>query len=230
MKNIKFILLSVIAVLCGSNVNAQSLKICKTDGTFIMVPYSELDRIVAVNNDEEVTEHEFVDLGLSVKWATCNIGAENAEDHGDYFAWGELATKDSYENSNSVTYNKDVEDFAGNPEFDVAAALWGGSARMPTEAELQELVDSCTWDIIAEEGTNGMLVTGPNGNSIFLPAAGANFGTSVEYGDMFGFYWGSTPYGDLNDRGCCLNFYNFGGQSIFWGYRKDGYSVRPVME
>ena len=229
MKNLKYILLSVIVMLCGSSVNAQSLKIYKNDGSFITVPYSELDSIVAVD-EEKQPEYEFVDLGLSVKWAACNIGAKKPEDYGYYFAWGETETKESYDSDNSVTNKKPVEDFSGNPEYDAASAQWGGAARMPTLAEFQELLDGCTWELSTQNGVSGMLVTGSNGNSIFLPAAGGYTGTSLDLAGQIGFYWSSTPFEENDDRAYLLNIYFFGDHTTFWGYRKLGYSIRPVSD
>ena len=137
MKNIKYILLALIAVFFGSNVNAQSLRIFKKDGSFINVPYAELDSIVAVE------DHEFVDLGLSVKWATCNVGAEKPEDFGYYVAWGETFEKENYDSESSITMGMKLNDISGIPEFDVAAEHWGGTARMPTSDEYWELHNKC---------------------------------------------------------------------------------------
>ena len=126
--------------------------------------------------------HGYVDLGLSVKWATCNVGATSPEDYGDYFAWGETETKSEYTEENSATYGLSISqlesqgyiDGAGNlnPQYDAAAANWGGDWRMPTVAEMWELINNCTWTWTTQNGVSGYNVEGPNGNSIFLPAAG----------------------------------------------------------
>lgn len=229
MKNMKLILLAVVAMLCGSNINAQSLKIYKNDGTTISVPYSELDRIEAVAEEEQVS-HEFVDLGLSVKWATCNIGAESPEEYGDFFAWGEIAPKDSYDGNNSVTNGIPMEDYSGNPEYDAATALWGGSARTPTYLEFEELIAQCSFQWTSQEGVSGMLVTGPNDNTIFLPAAGTYDGSNLSLIDQLGTYWSSTPFEDGDDRAYVIQLYFFGDYSTFWGYRKLGYPIRPVCD
>ena len=122
--------------------------------------------------DEPKDGHEYVDLGLSVKWATCNVGASKPEEYGDYFAWGETSTKEEYTEENSLTYGKKMSDIAGNAQYDAARANWGGSWRMPTEYEWQELIDKCKWEWGKVTGVKVNKVTGPNGNSIFLPAAG----------------------------------------------------------
>lgn len=101
--------------------------------------------------DFEVTEnkingHEYVDLGLpsGLKWATCNVGANSPSEYGDYYAWGETTTKTSYTYENSKTYNKKIGDIGGNASYDAARANWGGTWRMPTKEEFDELLNKCT--------------------------------------------------------------------------------------
>ena len=91
----------------------------------------------------ELNGHEWVDLGLSVRWATCNVGASVPSGYGDYYAWGEIETKMEYTEENSVTYGVELDDISGNPQYDVATANWGEGWRMPTEQELDELTDKC---------------------------------------------------------------------------------------
>ena len=173
---------------------------------------------------------EYVDLGLSVKWATCNIGANSPEEYGDYFSWGETTTKSIYTDVNCTTYGKIMNDIAGNAEYDAARANWGGDWRMPTIGELHELRDNCTWTWKTQDGNNGYKVTGPSGASIFLPAAGYRYGFSLDVDDAgsYGFYWSSTP-GDYYDGA-----YRFGFDSsdLDMDYidRYCGLSVRPVLE
>ena len=174
--------------------------------------------------------HEYVDLGLSVKWATCNVGANKPEDYGYYFAWGETSTKWTYSESNSKTYGKQMYDIKGKSKYDAARANWGGTWRLPTKAEMQELIDKCNWKWMTHNGVKGYKVTGPNGNSIFLPAAGYSYGSSLSYAAIYGGYWSSTSSGYGGDYACELYFYsNFHGmrnysRCIF------GRSVRPVIE
>lgn len=233
MKNIKFMLLSVILMLCGSNVNAQSLKIYKNDGTTITVPYSELDRIETADNEEQ-PKYEYVDLGLSVKWATCNVGAEKPEQFGTYFSWGEIAPKSSYAKDNSVTHEQVMDDFSGNSKYDAARAILGGTYRMPTHMEMEELVNNCTWEWTTLNDVKGMRVTGTNGNSIFLPAAGSYFEDILSYVGEFGTYWSSTPYDEepeyANIGAYRLDFYGNGEYSSWWGFRILGHPIRPVLD
>lgn len=117
---------------------------------------------------------EPVDLGLSVKWAPFNIGAKAASETGDFICWGELTEKQYSHVYNYKWYNAltdeyiEIGDQISNTQYDAAKALWGNGWRLPSEAEIKELVEKCTWT--AE--TYGYTVTGPNGKSIFLPACG----------------------------------------------------------
>ncbi len=114
-----------------------------------------------------------VDLGLSVKWATCNVGANRPGDYGNYYAWGETTTKTEYTESNSKTYRLHMKDIGGNLSYDAATANWGGEWRMPSADEAQELLGYCSWTWSSKDGYNGYQVTSKkNGKSIFLPAEG----------------------------------------------------------
>ncbi len=178
---------------------------------------------------QEINGHEYVDLGLSVKWATCNVGANKPEDYGDYFAWGETNTKSSYTSDNSKTNGKQMNDIKGNSQYDAARANWGGTWRLPTKAELEELKNKCTWRWTTQNGVKGYKVTGPNGNSIFLPAAGYRYGSSLRSAGEYGYYWSSTPY-ESGSNGAYRLYFSSGGQSVGWIGRSYGRSVRPVSE
>ena len=175
-----------------------------------------------------INGHEYVDLGLSVKWATCNIGASSPEGYGDYYAWGETFTKSSYDEEDCATYGKEIGDISGTSR-DVARVKWSGSWRMPTLAEFNELLNKCTWTSTTKGGHNGYKVTGPNGNSIFLPAAGYDTGTSLSLAGEWGSYWGSTPNGD-GTRSSYSLFFDSGDHFTDWLYRDFGHTVRPVTE
>ena len=176
--------------------------------------------------------HEWVDLGLpsGIKWATCNVGASRPEEYGDYFAWGETTTKETYTEANCATYNVSMNDISGNAQYDAATANWGGSWRMPTKNELNELINNCTWTWTTQNGVNGYNVEGPNGNSIFLPAAGDRLGPSLYCAGIYGIYWSSTPY--ENDGGYGAYYFGFENDSHHMARagRYYGQSVRPVLE
>ena len=171
-------------------------------------------------NQESFMEngHEYVDLGLSAKWATCNVGASSPQEYGDYYAWGETETKQYYAMNNykfnKNTHSNDLDDMLltkYNPnhwrrfydkkdqldaEDDVARVRWGGQWRMPSAYEMRELIYDCTWTWTKKKGIEGYKVTGPNGNSIFLPAGGckrdeisgeAVANSIIDY--TYGYYW-----------------------------------------
>ena len=172
--------------------------------------------------------HGYVDLGLSVKWATCNVGATSPEEYGDYFAWGETSPKAEYTEGNSLTYGKDMSDISGI--YDAATANWGGTWRMPTFDELNELRKRCTWTWTTQNGVNGYKVIGPSGASIFLPAAGGRSRSSLYDAGSCGFYWSSTPNdNEEDDEAGRLDFVG-GNQYVNYYSRCYGRSVRPVVE
>ncbi|MGM9866399.1 MAG: hypothetical protein ACI303_00860 [Lepagella sp.] len=180
--------------------------------------------------DGFINDHGYVDLGLSVKWATCNVGANSPSDYGDYYAWGETSTKSSYTEENSSTFGKSMGNIGGNSSYDVARYRWGGSWRMPTKAELEELKTKCTWTWTTQGGHNGYKVTSKiNGKTIFLPATGIRYGTSPDYVGEYGYYWSSTPYEGNTGLAYSLGF-DHSGRDMRWGHRYYGFSVRPVVE
>ncbi|MBR3852469.1 MAG: PEGA domain-containing protein [Fibrobacter sp.] len=178
---------------------------------------------------QKINGHEYVDLGLSVKWATCNVGASKPEDYGNYYAWGETSTKSTYYEINSKTCGKQMNDIKGNSQYDAARANWGGTWRLPTRAELEELKNKCTWRWTTQNGVKGYKVTGPNGNHIFLPATGYRNESSLYYAGEDGYYRSSTPYESFSDLAYYL-YFRSGGQHVSWLYRYYGLSVRPVSE
>lgn len=179
-----------------------------------------------------------VDLGLSVKWACCNVGADSPEDFGGYYAWGETEEKTFYEDptykwldsatGDFIKYNDEDGKTVLDSEDDVAQAMSGNGWRMPTQAEMQELMDKCTWEWTAVNGVNGYKVSG-NGNSIFLPAAGSYNNISIMYQGNRGCYLSSTLFDEDIELGCCLGF-NEKAYYPINDYRTKGHTVRPVME
>ena len=143
--------------------------------------------------DGIINGHEYVDLGLSVKWATCNVGASSPEEYGDYYAWGETETKPLYDEGNSETYNEDILNIE-NTKRDVAHVKWRGTWRMPTRAEMKKLLSHCTWTWTTLNSVNGYKVTGKNGKSIFIPAAGSWEGLSPSSVGSSGRYWSSEAF------------------------------------
>ncbi len=176
-----------------------------------------------------INGHDYVDLGLSVKWATCNVGASSPTGYGDYYAWGEVNTKSDYTESNSRTYGKQMGSICGNSSYDVARYKWGSSWRLPSASEIEELVDNCTWEWTAMNGVNGYKVKSKrNNNYIFLPAAGVKLGYYYVSGSN-GHYWSGSPFGSDPIGAYSLGFHS-GYRCQDHACRSCGYSVRPVAE
>ena len=196
----------------------------------------KINKIMKEENAKRLEElkidgHDYVDLGLpnGLKWATCNVGANSPEEYGYYYAWGEVKTKDTYTEESSATYNKSMSDISGKPTYDVARKKWGSSWRLPTRAEFQELQDKCRWECTTQNGKMGYKVTGPNGNSIFLPAAGYRFLSSLNSSGEIGNYWSSTP-DESNDDNAYKLCFSSSSHFVGWSRRGNGLSVRPVSE
>ena len=202
------------------------------------------------NPDPETSNHEYVDLGMSVKWATCNVGATKPEEYGDYFAWGETQPKDYYDwstykycNGSSTSLTKYCTDsYYGTVDNktqlelsdDAARANWGGSWRMPTDAELTELCEQCTWTWTTQNGVYGYKVTskksGYTNKSIFLPAAGYRYDSSLGSAGSYGIYWSSSLYADKPSSAWSVLFYSGSVDRDNLDPRYFGFSVRPVCQ
>lgn len=191
-----------------------------------------------------------VDMGLSVYWAACNLGADNPEDYGDYYAWGETETKEDYSvetykwcdgdlnkltkyNNNTsfgIVDNKEVLD----PKDDIAHIKLGGKWRMPKVDELNELVftrDSLSykWEWKTLNGHNGWLVTYlVNDNSIFLPAAGTRSETTLYNEGSRGYYWSSSVNSGLSKAALGI-FYSSDDAGPDAMGRYAGRTIRPVV-
>ncbi len=195
---------------------------------------SIFDNQVKKEEPEEVhsiNSHEYVDLGVSVKWATCNVGAVKPEEYGDYFAWGETEPKEEYTEENSIFYgDKTIGNIAGNVQYDAARANWGSSWRLPTIDEMKELLENCKHKWVKQNGVEGRLFTSKkNGKSIFLPAAGFRYGSSLNFAGEYGNYWGATPT-ESGSYSACYLYFSSGDAYWYWRNRGYGCSVRPVTE
>lgn len=171
--------------------------------------------------------HDWVNLGLSVKWATCNVGASTPEDYGDYYAWGDTLTRSDY---SGAFARLGMNDISGNAQYDVACKRWKGTWRMPTKTEFQELIDNCTRKSTTQSGVNGIKLTSKkNGNSIFLPAAGYYDDDRRIWAGDFGRYWSATRNESNTSCAYVLNLVSVFGLASNHTHNH-GYSVRPVCE
>ena len=187
-----------------------------------------------------INGHEYVDLGLSVKWATCNIGAKAPHELGNQYAWGETTPKDNYTINNCQTLevqHRERKSFFGTKTeeviidrkdnfIDTAQANWGGTWRMPTHYEIDELANKCKWEKTTLNDTKVFKVTGPNGNSIYLRDPGhCTIGQEGKRGGTSCF-WSSSPYENM----ACYLFFFSNEHHITADNRYEGRAVRPVSE
>ena len=180
------------------------------------------------------SKHKFVDLGLSVKWATCNVGAETPEAYGDYFAWGEIQSKESYEWETYIyglelkKYNKKDSIIVIDAVDDVATVTWGDDWRIPTKEEQEELINRCKWRWTEQNGVYGYLVMSTiNGNSIFLPAGGHKNKAQINKAGESGFYWSSSLHESSRGSATIMYFYSKKMEQTI-NNRYIGASIRPV--
>ena len=221
----------------------------KKDGSSVQFTIADVDSISFTSPATAAANgHEWVDLGLSVKWATCNVGATKPEEYGNYYAWGETETKTTYNWSTYKWCNGSAETqtkYCTNSDYgtvdnktvldledDAARANWGGAWRMPTDAEWTELRENCEWTWTSDyngTGVAGRIVTSNiNGNSIFLPAAGWRDDGDLDGAGGSGYYWSSSLSSVGPDDAWSAYF---GSDGVLRGsdYRYDGQSVRPVL-
>ncbi len=211
-------------------------------------------KVILPSSSEHILSNgfQYVDLGLSVLWATCNVGASRPELYGDYFAWGEVCPKAEYlwENYkffisgryyddnlilskyNIIESHGDVDNLTCLSLTDDAAnAIMGGRWRIPTLEETKELEEKCTWKWSDLNGVQGVWVTSKiNGNSIFLPGAGYQYSDGPNH-NGFGYYWTSSLYQE--NTGCAHVFSFFQDNKVFsltYAQRAISRTIRPVLD
>lgn len=222
------------AIFFAVSAMAQTMNVHFKNGTKVEFSSENVEYVDFTEkpSDPTLTPGDYVDLGLSVKWATCNLGASKPSEYGNYYAWGETSPKASYSESNYAYYDRSTESLKGIPskiegtEYDAATVNLGSKWRMPSRTEMNELVNNCTWTKSELDGVVGYFVTGKNGNSIFLPAGGCINGTyAFEKGSNLD-YWTSIYYG-IGLSGNPLAYILLGKevstQDVFWGR-----NIRPV--
>jgi hypothetical protein len=189
-------------------------------------------------------------------WATTNIGAENPEDYGYYFWWGDTVgykrenekwvasdgsnSNFSFSSSSKRTYNKNVATLQSEgwitpdgvlaPEHDAAHVHWGGDWRMPTTQELDDLISKCDWTWTTMNGVNGYVVRGRGeyaSNSIFLPCAGDGYETLLSDAGSYGLYWSSVPHSGYYNS--CYLYFDSRSHDTGYYPRYYGRSVRPLQ-
>ena len=220
-------------VLCSFTGLSQTMNIHYKNGQTVEYNMDNIDFVEFTErkqNNAQVSSEKAVDLGLSVKWASCNVGATSPEQYGDLFAWGETRpNKSSYllkyytfYDSSTDSYMDIGMDIKGS-KYDAAHVKWGGNWRMPTYKEQKELKEKCSWKYSEYKGVYGFTVTGPNGNSIFFPA-----GTSSSV------LWASTiPENAMGGKHSLANAITYNSSVIVYANSttdrtRSGY-IRPVL-
>ena len=248
----KKIILFFVVVLCIAHlVNAQlKLYVYENDGEVSSFVASEVDSISFTAPSDyliepnDIDSFEYVDMGLSVRWGTCNVGAASPEEYGYYFAWGEVETKEYYQLNNyrwaasvsGMILKYCTNSFLGNvdnktqlePEDDAAHVICEDMWRIPTEYEFNELIDNCSIAWTSSNGVYGLeFVSNKNGNSIFIPAAGYYYDVEKD-ASSFGYYWTSSL--DINDSTKAKQFaFNEDGHILSSSTRYFGQTIRPVL-
>ena len=240
---------AVIDMILGGSGNTAAADV-NGDGEINIADINAVIDIILGRNAEPEPEHDWVDLGLpsGTLWATCNVGANSPEEFGHHFAWGETEPKDVYDwstykwcNGSYTTITKyctnseyGYNGFVDNKteldlEDDAAYVNWGPSWCMPTVEQQQELYQNCSSVWTTKNGVNGRLFTGPNGNTLFLPAAGCRWDGSLYYVGSYGCYWSRTLYTCFS---CSDLAYNLDFTSGYVGCDGDdriiGFTVRAV--
>lgn len=165
-----------------------------------------------------------IDMGGNIKWACCNVGAKKPVEYGNYYAWGETQTKQSYTwdtykwnaPDDMTKYNKQDLLTKLEPTDDAATALWGSQWRMPKYDEYSALIENCTWEHLYLAGTEGIKVTAPNGNRIYLPCTGWAANDNDPYNTVyaFGVYWASERLSDQFYGYACFFQCDFTDQTV----------------
>ena len=236
---------------CGEKL-LPNAKFCPNCGAAVALGEASHEHTAPKNTPKKVVRkldagiengHEWVDLGFSVKWATCNVGAAKPEDSGSYFAWGETSPQNSFSDENYKFYKKKFlsreiikySDEDSNYRLDLvddaACVNWGGKWRMPTNAEMKELKEKCKWEWTTHGGQKGYKVTSEtNGNSIFLPATGFRYKSNLYYAGSGGIYWSSSLHPADSNYALDMYFDSDGVYRDDYGDRYYGFTIRPVTE
>ena len=241
------VLFFAVAILLGAGLSSCDREDINGDNNEVIDNGGGSDDNGGGGSGTDTVSLQWVDLGLpsGLLWADRNVGASSSEDYGNYYAWGETAPKEVYDWSTYAYGNAydALTKYCNDPEFgldgftdnlttleasdDAATANLGEGARTPTKDEWQELMDNTTSTWTTQNGVNGRLLTGPNGKSLFLPAAGRRNGSSLGAG-MYAFYWSSgLRYVDLPTVASGFGF-DSGDQYVGGGDRCIGLSVRAV--
>lgn len=228
------------------NENQTTVAVAKNNNgewaiSWVALPQPVIDTTITYTG--VISGHDYVDLGLSVKWATCNIGADIPENIGYYFQWGEpfpeingpyqwytYAYWTDLNGNGYVEPDTEIDmlipDISGT-SYDAANAMWGQLWRMPTSNEIQELINNCQFESVVMSGNNCIKITGPNGQCIYMPATGRKDGQNT-YGTNNAYIWSSIR-GPFEDEAYC-GVIKSSGSNIEHYLKCKGLTIRPVSE
>ena len=208
-------------------VQAQTMNVHFKNGTKVEFNSVNVDYVDFTEkpSDPTLTPGDYVDLGLSIKWASCNLGASTPAGKGGYYAWGETSTKTKYTQENYAYWKEgsgytDIGKEISGTQYDAATVNLGKDWRMPTEEEAKELCEKCTFTYGEVDGVKGYYATGKNGNSIFLPCYG--YKSSSVFGTLCYYWTGSEAV--VNSYGCILKLRD----NISINDKYKGLQIRPV--
>lgn len=226
---------SILMLALTLAMQAQTMNVHFKNGTKVEFNSVNVDYVDFTEkpSDPTLTPGDYVDLGLSVKWASCNLGTSTPAGKGGYYAWGETSTKTEYSEKNYAYYKEgsgytDIGKEISGTQYDAATVNLGKDWRMPTYDEVQELCEKCTFTYGEVNGVKGYYATGKNGNSIFLPCYGYKSGTWDRSEDQ-GYFWTGSINNDNSYFGVSLWLYN-GEPSIshYAASKYEGLQIRPV--
>lgn len=226
-----------LAMMAGMSSFAQTVNIHFQNGTTVNFHEDLIESIDFSEKtpDPTVTAGEAVDLGLSVMWASCNLGATLPEEAGGYYAWGETSEKDTYDLSNYAYYNASTTEYTNigvhisGTEYDAAYVNLGKGWKMPSYDQFYELETKCTWEWTSKNGILGYVVTGNNGNSIFIPAVGYKISSWSYYYNERGSYWC-----DYENNASSAQYFNMSSSTHtvanwFAQSKHYGLTIRPII-
>lgn len=222
---------SILMLTFTLAMQAQTMNVHFKNGTKVEFNSVNVDYVDFTEkpSDPTLTPGDYVDLGLSVKWASCNLGASTPAGKGGYYAWGETSTKTKYTEENYAYYKEgsgytDIGKNISGTQYDAATVNLGKDWRMPTQDEVQELCDKCTFTYGEVDGVKGYYATGKNGNSIFLPRYG--YKLIYNYEEDQGYFWIGT---EVNSN-CGYHLWLDEGKA-YWdrlSLKHIGLQIRPV--
>ena len=182
---------------------------------------------VTLEKEEKPIQELWVDMGLSVLWASRNLGAKTPEEYGDYYSWGELEPKEIYESS--VLGGQEIESISGDKKYDAATAQYGEHVRMPSDEEFKELIANTTQLWANRNGVVGREFTSlVNGATIFFPCPGYRHNEAGDAAEKIGHYWSGTSKG--NNTWAEYMYIDEGQVNVYPNDRHFGFSIRPVSE